>query len=151
MYKGIDINKDQSYFLYGLNQNQIKNTIFPLGGINKLKVRNYAKKLGFNNYNKKDSTGICFIGKRNFKEFLKKYIPANPGDIITSNNEKELPEAFLRRCFFHYIQFPDFETLKKIIKVHFPEIKKTLLESALKNFFDIFCFTKDYLIFFKFK
>ena len=57
--------------------------------------------------------------------------------IITSNNEKELPEAFLRRCFFHYIQFPDFETLKKIIKVHFPEIKKTLLESALKNFFDI--------------
>ncbi len=88
MYKGIDINKDQSYFLYGLNQNQIKNTIFPLGGLNKLKVRNYAKKLGFNNYNKKDSTGICFIGKRNFKEFLKKYIPANPGDIITSNNEK---------------------------------------------------------------
>ena len=57
--------------------------------------------------------------------------------IITSNNEKELPEAFLRRCFFHYIQFPDFETLKQIVKVHFPEIKKTMLESALKNFFDI--------------
>ena len=55
--------------------------------------------------------------------------------IITSNNEKELPEAFLRRCFFHYIQ--DFETLKQIVKVHFPEIKKTMLESALKNFFDI--------------
>ena len=57
--------------------------------------------------------------------------------IITSNNEKELPEAFLRRCFFHYIQFPEFETLKKIVKVHFPEIKKTMLESALKNFFEI--------------
>ncbi len=57
--------------------------------------------------------------------------------IITSNNEKELPEAFLRRCFFHYIQFPDMETLKKIIEVHFPKIKKSLLDSALKTFFEI--------------
>ena len=57
--------------------------------------------------------------------------------IITSNNEKELPEAFLRRCFFHYIQFPDLETLKKIVEVHFPNIKKSLLEVALKSFFDI--------------
>ena len=57
--------------------------------------------------------------------------------IITSNNEKELPEAFLRRCFFHYIQFPDHETLKKIINVHFPDIKKKLLQSALEIFFDI--------------
>ena len=57
--------------------------------------------------------------------------------IITSNNEKELPEAFLRRCFFHYIQFPDIETLKKIVNVHFPEIKKSLLQSALSRFFEI--------------
>lgn len=57
--------------------------------------------------------------------------------IITSNNEKELPEAFLRRCFFHYIQFPDLETLRKIVMVHFPEIKKSLLEAALKKFFEI--------------
>tara|TARA_B100000900_G_C20496814_1_gene681991 strand:+ start:44 stop:874 length:831 start_codon:yes stop_codon:yes gene_type:complete len=57
--------------------------------------------------------------------------------IITSNNEKELPEAFLRRCFFHYIQFPDKETLEKIVKVHFPDIKKSLLEKALKTFFSI--------------
>ena len=57
--------------------------------------------------------------------------------IITSNNEKELPDAFLRRCFFHYIQFPDHETLKKIINVHFPDIKKNLLQSALEIFFDI--------------
>ena len=57
--------------------------------------------------------------------------------IITSNNEKELPEAFLRRCFFHYIQFPDVETLEKIIQVHFPEIKKNLLNSALNKFFEI--------------
>ena len=57
--------------------------------------------------------------------------------IITSNNEKELPEAFLRRCFFHYIKFPNFETLTKIINVHYPNIKKNLLESALKIFFEI--------------
>ena len=57
--------------------------------------------------------------------------------IITSNNEKELPEAFLRRCFFHYIQFPDIDTLKKIVNVHFPDIKKTLLDSALNRFFEI--------------
>ena len=57
--------------------------------------------------------------------------------IITSNNEKELPEAFLRRCFFHYIRFPDFETLKKIVQVHHPNIKKSLLDSAIKSFFTI--------------
>ena len=57
--------------------------------------------------------------------------------IITSNNEKELPEAFLRRCFFHYIQFPEIDTLRKIVEVHFPDIKKSLLETALKKFFEI--------------
>ncbi len=57
--------------------------------------------------------------------------------IITSNNEKELPEAFLRRCFFHYIKFPDFDTLKKIVNVHFPNIKKNLLDTALKIFFEL--------------
>ena len=57
--------------------------------------------------------------------------------IITSNNEKELPEAFLRRCFFHYIQFPSIETLKKIAEVHFPSIKKKLLDLALNRFFEI--------------
>ena len=57
--------------------------------------------------------------------------------IITSNNEKELPEAFLRRCFFHYIKFPELETLRQIVKVHFPEIKKKLLDFALKKFFEI--------------
>ena len=57
--------------------------------------------------------------------------------IITSNNEKELPEAFLRRCFFHYIQFPEINTLKKIVQVHFPDIKKSLLEAALNRFFEV--------------
>ncbi|MFT4807096.1 MAG: MoxR-like ATPase [Paraglaciecola sp.] len=57
--------------------------------------------------------------------------------IITSNNEKELPDAFLRRCFFHYIQFPDAEEMRQIVDVHFPEIKKILLNQALQSFFDL--------------
>ena len=57
--------------------------------------------------------------------------------IITSNNEKELPDAFLRRCFFHFIKFPDHETLEKIVKIHFPSIKKNLLNNALTQFFEI--------------
>ena len=57
--------------------------------------------------------------------------------IITSNNEKELPDAFLRRCFFHYIRFPDKETMEKIVRVHFPVLKKSLLREALEAFFEI--------------
>ena len=60
-----------------------------------------------------------------------------PAVIITSNNEKELPDAFLRRCFFHYIRFPDAETMERIVAVHFPNIKKTLLKEALDTFFTI--------------
>ena len=56
---------------------------------------------------------------------------------ITSNNEKELPDAFLRRCFFHYIKFPDAETMKQIVGVHFPNLKKELLGTALKSFYDV--------------
>jgi MoxR-like ATPase len=57
--------------------------------------------------------------------------------IITSNNEKELPDAFLRRCFFHYIEFPDADQMRQIVDVHFPNIKKDLLDQALKSFFQI--------------
>jgi MoxR-like ATPase len=57
--------------------------------------------------------------------------------IITSNNEKELPDAFLRRCFFHYIQFPNADEMRQIVDVHFPEIKKVLLNQALQSFFDL--------------
>ena len=57
--------------------------------------------------------------------------------IITSNNEKELPDAFLRRCFFHYIRFPDRDTMTQIVNVHFPDIKKILLNQALNAFFEI--------------
>ncbi len=70
---------------------------------------------------------------------LQKTIKARnrPIIIITSNNEKELPDAFLRRCFFHYIKFPEAETMKEIIRVHFPDIKKNLLKSALETFYDL--------------
>src|SRR5690606_4272216 len=57
--------------------------------------------------------------------------------IITSNNEKELPDAFLRRCFFHYIKFPDADTLAQIVQVHYPDIRKDLLSTALEVFFDL--------------
>ena len=57
--------------------------------------------------------------------------------IITSNNEKELPDAFLRRCFFHYIKFPDKATMEKIVDVHFPKLKKTLLAEALNSFYKV--------------
>ncbi|HET9700925.1 MAG TPA: MoxR family ATPase [Burkholderiales bacterium] len=60
-----------------------------------------------------------------------------PAVIITSNNEKELPDAFLRRCFFHYIRFPDRETMERIVRVHFPELKKSLLREALEVFFEL--------------
>ncbi len=60
-----------------------------------------------------------------------------PVMIITSNNEKELPDAFLRRCFFHYIRFPDAETMQQVVEVHFPGIKKRLMEEALRLFFEV--------------
>jgi MoxR-like ATPase len=60
-----------------------------------------------------------------------------PVVIITSNNEKELPDAFLRRCFFHYIRFPDRETMEKIVQTHFPNIRQDLLREALTVFFDV--------------
>lgn len=82
LLRGADANKDQSYFLYTLNNRQLKKCLFPLGIYTKSQVRNIAKKLKLITANKKDSTGICFIGKRNFKEFLSHYIPTQPGDIL---------------------------------------------------------------------
>ena len=84
LIKGLDHKKDQSYFLHGLNQDQISNTLFPIGGLVKSDVRKRAEELGFGNFEKKDSVGICFIGERNMQDFLKQYIPANPGHIVTS-------------------------------------------------------------------
>lgn len=85
--KALDQNKDQSYFLYRLNQYQIKHSLFPLGNIIKPEVRKIAEKLNLPNAQKKDSTGICFIGERPFREFLQKYMPTIPGKMITPNGK----------------------------------------------------------------
>ena len=81
LLKAEDGTKDQSYFLYRLNQGQLSKTLFPLGGLYKREVRDIAQKAGLANFAKKDSTGICFIGERPFREFLNRYIPSEPGDI----------------------------------------------------------------------
>jgi tRNA-specific 2-thiouridylase len=81
MVRGLDNNKDQSYFLYTLNEQQLAHTLFPVGHIEKPQVRAIAEKAGLVTHNKKDSTGICFIGERKFKDFLGQYLPAQPGII----------------------------------------------------------------------
>ena len=81
LLKAEDGTKDQSYFLYRLNQSQLSKTLFPLGGLYKREVREMARKAGLANFAKKDSTGICFIGERPFREFLNRYIPSEPGEI----------------------------------------------------------------------
>ena len=82
MLRGVDNNKDQTYFLCQLNQKQIANALFPVGELTKLEVRQIAKDLNLPVANKKDSTGICFIGERDFREFLKNYIPSKPGKMV---------------------------------------------------------------------
>lgn len=85
LLRGLDSDKDQSYFLYALNQNQLNHSLFPIGNYKKSEVREIAKRTGLNTHDKKDSTGICFIGERRFNDFLEKYLPANPGDIVTDD------------------------------------------------------------------
>lgn len=87
LLKGIDPQKDQSYFLHRLNQHQLSHSLFPLGELTKTQVREQAAALGLPNHNKKDSTGICFIGERKFKTFLQDYLPAQPGAIVTTESE----------------------------------------------------------------
>lgn len=79
LQKGIDTNKDQSYFLYTINQKALSHALFPIGELKKSEVRDIAKKAGLMNHNKKDSTGICFIGERKFKTFLSEFLLATPG------------------------------------------------------------------------
>jgi tRNA-uridine 2-sulfurtransferase len=83
LLKAEDGTKDQSYFLYRLDQAQLSKTLFPLGAMYKRDVRELARKLGLPNHDKKDSTGICFIGERPFREFLRRYLPTQPGDMLT--------------------------------------------------------------------
>jgi len=87
LLKGRDSNKDQSYFLYLLGQKELSKSLFPIGEMEKKDVRELADKAGLNTSDKKDSTGICFIGERDFKTFLQQYLPAQPGKIVTDTGK----------------------------------------------------------------
>ncbi len=87
MLRGLDNNKDQSYFLYTLSHEHVAQTLFPVGELEKPEVRRIAEEQGLVTAKKKDSTGICFIGERKFRDFLGKYLPAQPGQIETPEGE----------------------------------------------------------------
>src|SRR5258706_2266095 len=87
LLKGKDTQKDQSYFLHRLNQQQLSRVLFPLGEMKKSDVRKLAKDAGLANHARKDSTGICFIGERPFREFLNRYLPKKPGPIVTDGGK----------------------------------------------------------------
>jgi len=87
LVKGIDNNKDQSYFLHAVSNEQFAKTLFPVGELEKHEVREIAKANNLITHDKKDSTGICFIGERRFKDFLEQYIPAQPGKIINTDGD----------------------------------------------------------------
>lgn len=87
LLKGLDGNKDQTYFLYTLQQHQLRHSLFPVGHLPKAQVRELAAKAGFTTARKKDSTGICFIGERKFRDFLQRFLPAQPGNISTPSGQ----------------------------------------------------------------
>lgn len=88
LHKAKDLNKDQSYFLYTLGQKALSKSLFPIADLEKPMVRKLAQEAGFPNCDKKDSTGICFIGERKFKSFLNTYLPAQPGNMETPDGKK---------------------------------------------------------------
>jgi tRNA-uridine 2-sulfurtransferase len=92
MLKGLDVNKDQTYFLVQVPQEALNHTLFPVGELTKAEVRKIALELDLSVASKKDSTGICFIGERHFREFLHNYIPKTPGKIVDIDSKKELGE-----------------------------------------------------------
>ncbi|TBL53723.1 tRNA 2-thiouridine(34) synthase MnmA [Obesumbacterium proteus] len=88
LLRGVDTNKDQSYFLYTLSHEQVAQSLFPVGELEKPEVRKIAEQLELATAKKKDSTGICFIGERKFRDFLGRYLPAQPGKIMTVDGEE---------------------------------------------------------------
>jgi tRNA-specific 2-thiouridylase len=87
LLRGADASKDQSYFLHRLNQQQLAHTLFPVGELRKTRVREIARDIGLPNAAKRDSTGICFIGERPFREFLNRYLPMQPGPIRAADGQ----------------------------------------------------------------
>ena len=87
LLRAADENKDQTYFLYMLGQRALSKAMFPVGGLTKAEIRQIAREAGLPVSEKKDSTGVCFIGERNFKQFLSGYLPAQPGDMVTPEGQ----------------------------------------------------------------
>ena len=87
LLRGVDAGKDQSYFLYMVHQEQLRRAMFPVGGMTKRQVRAIAEENGLPVSRKKDSTGVCFIGERRFKQFLQTYLPAQPGEMVSPEGE----------------------------------------------------------------
>ena len=99
LLKGLDNNKDQSYFLHAVHQSKLAKTLFPVGELEKPAVRALAEKYDLITHDKKDSTGICFIGERKFSDFLKQYLPAQPGNIETDTGDIIGKHHGLMKCF----------------------------------------------------
>lgn len=90
LLRGLDSNKDQSYFLAKISKEQLKNVLFPVGELEKSEVRKIAKEIGLNVAEKKDSTGICFIGERNYQAFIRNYLKPNPGPILNVETKEQI-------------------------------------------------------------
>ena len=92
LYRGVDRNKDQTYFLSQVSKEQLQNVLFPVGDLEKSEVRKIAEEYDLITAKKKDSTGICFIGERNFTKFLENYLPNQPGDVLDIKTKKKVGE-----------------------------------------------------------
>jgi tRNA-specific 2-thiouridylase len=110
--EGADKNKDQSYFLWTMGQEELKHTLFPVGHLQKSEVRELAKKFKLPTAEKKDSQGICFIGKVDMKEFLSHYIEAKPGKVF-NENVKRLAST-MAHCFILLASAMVLKLLKKV-------------------------------------
>jgi len=116
LYKAVDSNKDQSYFLAQLTNEQLKNVLFPVGELTKDKVRKIALEYDLITAKKKDSTGICFIGERNFKEFLTNYLPNKEGDIKNIDTGEIIGNIYLDRKLQQIIDLESVDFVGKIIE-----------------------------------
>ena len=111
LLRGIDSNKDQTYFLSQVSKEQFNNVLFPIGDMEKSEVRKIAEEYDLITAKKKDSTGICFIGERNFKNFLKNYLPNQPGDVVNIETGETIGKHIVRICHTACIPSTQIQTL----------------------------------------
>jgi len=137
LVSGVDKEKDQSYFLWTLNQKQLEKTMFPIGNLKKTEVRKIAKKHNLNTAEKKDSQGVCFLGKVDLKDFLSHYISEKPGDVLDTKGRKigkHGGSQFLTIGQRHGFNIENKETLSKKMYVVSKDIRKnTITVSSLEE------------------